>query len=85
MNYLLNNNLSLKAKGTLSLLLALKESDIKITYESIQHFATDGKDSVHSALQELKKHGYVNIKKVSTGGVFRGNNWFVYKNNYKYE
>lgn len=81
MHYLLNKNLSLKAKGLLSLLITLKESDIKISQSSILRFCRDG--SLKSGIKELKKHGYLSIKLASTNGRLNGFNWYVYEDNYK--
>ena len=84
MNYLLNKDLSLKAKGLLSLLITLKESNIKISQSSILRFCTDGDCSLQSCINELKKHGYLSIKSVSsTNGQLNGFNWYVYEDNYK--
>lgn len=83
MNYLLNKNLSLKAKGLLSLLITLKESNIKISQSSILRFCTDGDGSLQSGINELKEHGYLSIKLASTNGRLNGFNWYVYEDNYK--
>jgi hypothetical protein len=84
MNYLLNKDLSLKAKGLLSLLITLKESNIKISQSSILRFCTDGDYSLQSCINELKKRGYLSIKPVSsTNGQLNGFNWYVYEDNYK--
>jgi hypothetical protein len=84
MNYLLNKDLSLKAKGLLSLLITLKESNIKISQSSILRFCTDGDCSLQSSINELKKRGYLSIKPVSsTNGQLKGFNWYVYEDNYK--
>lgn len=83
MNYLLNKDLSLKAKGLLSLLITLKDSNIKISQSSILRFCTDGDSSLQSGINELKKHGYLSIKPASTNGQFKGFNWYVYEDNYK--
>ena len=84
MNYLLNKDLSLKAKGLLSLLITLKESNIKISQSSVLRFCTDGDSSLQSGINELKKHGYLSIKSVSsTNGQLNGFNWYVYEDNYK--
>jgi hypothetical protein len=84
MHYLLNKDLSLKSKGLLSLLITLKESDIKISQSSILRFCNDGKCSLQSSINELKKRGYLSIKPVSsTNGQLKGFNWYVYEDNYK--
>lgn len=58
-NYLFKDKeLSLKAKGLLSLMLSLPE-DWDYTIEGLTKLSKDGRDSVSSALKELEEHGYL--------------------------
>jgi len=53
-----NRNLSLKAKGLLSLMLSLPD-DWNYTLEGLVTLNADGRDSIRTALQELEKEGYL--------------------------
>ena len=54
--------LSWKAKGILSLMLSFKD-DWKFSYKGLSVLAGDSIDSLKSGLNELKRKGYLNIKK----------------------
>lgn len=53
-----NKNLSLKAKGLLSLMLSLPD-DWNYNMQGLASLSRDGIDSVRSAIKELERHGYV--------------------------
>ena len=53
-----NKNLSLKAKGLLSLMLSLPE-DWNNNMRGLVSLSRDGIDSVRSAIKELEHYGYV--------------------------
>ncbi len=53
-----NKNLTLKAKGLLSLMLSLPD-DWYYNMQGLATLSSDGIDSVRSAIKELKHHGYV--------------------------
>lgn len=79
-NYHLNEkNMSLKAKGILSLMLSLPENwDYSIT--GLATLSKDGKDSVMSALNELEELGYlVRTKLVKSNGQFDGYDYDIYE------
>lgn len=58
-NYHLRDvELSLKAKGLLSLMLSLPE-DWDYTTKGLAYICKDGVDSITSALKELESHGYL--------------------------
>jgi len=57
-HHLKNKNLSLKAKGLLSLMLSLPE-DWDYTIRGLASICKDGVDSISSALKELESEGYV--------------------------
>ena len=59
-HHLRNTELSLKAKGLLSLMLSLPE-DWDYTTKGLAHICKDGVDSITTALKELERHGYLNI------------------------
>ena len=53
-----NKNLTLKAKGLLSLMLSLPD-DWNYNMQGLAILSRDGIDSVRSAIKELEHHGYV--------------------------
>ena len=53
-----NRDLSLKAKGLLSLMLSLSE-DWNYNMQGLASLSRDGIDSVRSAIKELEYYGYV--------------------------
>ena len=57
-HHLRNTELSLKAKGLLSLMLSLPE-DWDYTIKGLAHICKDGVDSITTALKELERHGYL--------------------------
>lgn len=57
-HHLRNTELSLKAKGLLSLMLSLPE-DWDYTTKGLAHICKDGVDSITTALKELGRHGYL--------------------------
>ena len=57
-HHLRNTELSLKAKGLLSLMLSLPE-DWDYTTKGLAHICRDGVDSITTALKELERHGYL--------------------------
>ena len=57
-HHLRNTDLSLKAKGLLSLMLSLPE-DWDYTTKGLARICKDGVDSICAGVQELEKHGYV--------------------------
>jgi len=61
--HLFNPDLSHKAKGLMSLLLALPP-DYDYSIENIVLISKESKDSIRSTLNELKKFGYLHIEKI---------------------
>ena len=57
-HHLRNTELSLKAKGLLSLMLSLPE-DWDYTTKGLARICRDGMDSITTALKELERHGYL--------------------------
>lgn len=71
--------MSLKAKGLLSLMLSLPEGwDFSIT--GLVALSADGKDSVMTALNEIEKFGYlVRTRQVDEKGKFAGYDYDIYE------
>lgn len=65
-HHLRNVNLSLKAKGLLSLMLSLPE-DWDYTTKGLAHICKDGVDSISTALKELERHGYLTRQRLRNG------------------
>lgn len=57
-HHLRNTNLSLKAKGLLSLMLSLPEN-WDYTTKGLSKICKDGIDSICSTIKELEQHGYI--------------------------
>lgn len=62
-HHLRNVNLSLKAKGLLSLMLSLPE-DWDYTTKGLAHICKDGVDSISTAIKELERHGYLTRRRL---------------------
>lgn len=70
--HLLDPSLSYKAKGLLSLILALPD-EWKISMSNLAELSTDGIDSVKAGMKELGASGYVIKNKIrGEGGTFGG-------------
>jgi len=65
-HHLRNMELSLKAKGLLSLMLSLPE-DWDYTTKGLAHICKDGVDSITTALKELERHGYLTRQRLRYG------------------
>lgn len=61
--HLKDKRLSLKAIGLLSIVLSLPD-DWNYTVNGLVGIVKDGKDSVESAIKELKKNGYLRVEKI---------------------
>ena len=59
-----DQNLSLKAKGLLSLMLSLPDDTWNYSLEGLAKLVRDGVDSVRTTLKELIKYGYVETSRV---------------------
>ncbi len=62
-HHLRNTELSLKAKGLLSLMLSLPE-DWDYTTKGLARICKDGVDSIATALKELERHGYLTRQRI---------------------
>ena len=65
--HLRDKRLSLKAVGLLSIVLSLPD-DWNYTINGLVGSVKDGKDSVESAIKELKKNGYLRVDKIYPNG-----------------
>lgn len=65
--HLHDKRLSLKAVGLLSVVLSLPD-DWHYTVNGLVGSVKDGKDSVESAIKELKKNGYLRVDKIYPNG-----------------
>ena len=65
--HLRDKRLSLKAVGLLSIVLSLPD-DWHYTVKGLVGSVKDGKDSVESAIKELKKNGYLRVDKIYPNG-----------------
>ena len=59
-NYLFDNDLTLKAKGLLSIILENKNIDSK---QQLLKYTTDGRDSLDRGIKELETKGYLRINR----------------------
>lgn len=74
-----DKDMSLKAKGLLSLILSLPE-EWDYTLEGLSMLCRDGVDSVRTALKELREFGYVETTRVrDEKGRLRGTEYVVYE------
>lgn len=72
-------NMSLKAKGLLSLMLSLP-NDWNYSVSGLVKLSKDGKDSVMTALAELEKFGYLTRQQlVNEKGQFSGVEYHIYE------
>lgn len=77
--HLQDKNLSLKAKGVMSLMLSLPEG-WDYSKEGLATLSKDGKDSVMTALQELEQYGYlVRTRHTNEKGQFDGYIYDIYE------
>ena len=62
MNYLLNKELTLEAKGLLALVLHLQEANVKPTVETILKYSKTDDPSDYEKLSALVEQGYIRKK-----------------------
>ena len=67
--FLMNNKLSLKAKGLLTYLLSLPDN-WKIYVNELTNNHKDGRDSITSAINELIENNYIVRKKIIEKGKY---------------
>lgn len=77
--HLRDTSISLKACGLLSKMLSLPP-DWNFTIEGLASLTRDGRDSVNSAIKELKEHGYISTSnKFGPDGRFCGVRYDIYE------
>ena len=77
--HLQDKNLSLKAKGLLSLMLSLPDT-WDYTLKGLSYICKEGVDAIRSALQELIKAGYVICSRVRNAfGQLKGADYVIYE------
>lgn len=64
MGYLVDENLSYKAKGLLMVMLELSKRGSLLHESEIIEYSSDGKDSLRSGLKELEQTGYLHRRLV---------------------
>lgn len=75
-----DKNLSLKAKGLMSLMLSLPD-DWDYSVAGLSKICLEGKDSITNALNELEQNGYLVREQNRTyNGQFGGANYVLYEN-----
>ena len=62
-HHLQNRNLSLKAKGLMSLLLSLPDDWVH-TLSGLAQISTEGVDAIRMAIRELEQEGYIVRKRI---------------------
>lgn len=78
--HLKDKNLSLKAKGLISLMLSLPD-DWDYSVAGLSQICLEGKDSITNALNELEQNGYlVREQNRTDNGQFGGANYVLYEN-----
>lgn len=77
--FLRDDKLSWKAKGVFSYILSLPE-DWKIYMGELEKHATDGKDSLRSAINELVEAGYIVKAELKDKGKFAGYSYTIIEN-----
>ena len=75
--HLKDNNLSLKAKGLLSIMLSLPD-DWDYSIDGLVSIVKEGKTTVENALDELKREGYVVMTKLTPDQTESGRFEYVY-------
>lgn len=77
-SHLKNKEMSLKAKGLLSLMLSLPD-EWDYTVEGLTTLSADGKDGVRATLKELEKLGYLRRTQTKANGKFGKSEYTVYE------
>ena len=76
-HHLRDKNLSLKAKGLLSLMLSLPET-WDYTLSGLARISLEGKDAIRAAVVELEKAGYIQRSQTTDkAGKFSGNEYII--------
>lgn len=78
--HLRDRNLSLKAKGLLSLMLSLPE-DWDYSVKGLEQICKETKDTINGILNELEENGYLTRKRIYTNGKISDWEYNIYENN----
>ena len=78
--HLRDKNLSLKAKGLLSLMLSLPE-DWDYSVRGLEQICKETKDTINGALHELEDNGYLVRKRIYTNGKISDWEYNIYETN----
>ena len=76
-HHLKNKNLSLKAKGLLSVMLSLPD-DWDYSINGLVSISLESESAIKSALNELKKFGYLKVTKLSPNKTSSGRYEYIY-------
>jgi len=74
-----NKNLSLKAKGLLSLILSLS-THWQLSVNGLSKICKEGKSSIATIIKELIANGYIERKMIRNGTQFAGYQYTVFEN-----
>lgn len=77
-HHLRNGNLSLRAMGLMSKMLALPD-DWDYTVAGLASICKEGRDAVRKALQELESEGYLVRSQTREAGTFSGNDYTLFE------
>ena len=78
--HLKDNNLSLKAKGLLSLMLSLPD-DWDYSVRGLENICVETKDTINGILKELENNNYLERKRVYCNGKISNWEYNIYENN----
>lgn len=82
--HLRDKNLSLKAKGLLSVILSLPE-DWDYSAKGLETLSTDGNTAVRNTLKELEEHHYLIRKRIYKGGKISDWEYIIFESKEQYE
>jgi hypothetical protein len=68
MHYLLNKDLSLKAKGLFSVIIHLQDGGVQVDSLAVKHYSKESNASIDDAFRELQSHGYLVVRKRDDDG-----------------
>jgi hypothetical protein len=69
MYYLMNKDLSLKAKGMLAMMLHLQEGSVIVHLDAVKHYAKESMVKLTDTFRELQSHGYLILTRGKDGNI----------------
>ena len=69
MLYLLNKDLSLEAKGMLSIMLHLQDGAVSVEIDTVKHYSKESRVKLTDTFRELQSHGYFILTKNKDGNI----------------